>query len=82
MKCPYGTVKCGFSQTNFFWEVAFVDASISDDLSEIRRLAEDDLDGALIECYLAIQESFATKGQVIHDDTKKSLAYLLAQREK
>ena len=53
-----------------------------DDLSEIRRLAEDDLDGALIECYLAIQESFATKGQVIHDDTKKSLAYLLAQREK
>ena len=53
-----------------------------DDLTEIRRLAEDDLDGALIECYCAIRESFAEKGQEIHEDTKKSLAYLLEHRSK
>jgi nicotinate-nucleotide adenylyltransferase len=52
-----------------------------DDLTEIRRLAETDLDGALIECYCAIRESFAAKGQEIHEDTKKSLKYLLAHRK-
>ena len=53
-----------------------------DDLSEIRRLAETDLDGALIECYCAIRESFAQNGQEIHEDTKKSLKYLLEHRGK
>ncbi len=52
-----------------------------DDLTEIRRLAETDLDGALIECYCAIRESFAAKGQEIHEDTKKSLKYLLTHRK-
>ena len=52
-----------------------------DDLTEIRRLAETDLDGALIECYCAIRESFAAKGQEIHEDTKKSLKYLLEHRK-
>lgn len=51
-----------------------------DDLTMIRTLAEHDLNGALIECYCAIKESFARKGQQIHEDTKKSLAYLLANR--
>lgn len=51
-----------------------------DDLTLIRQYAEQDLDAALIECYCAIKESFAKKGQQIHDDTKKSLAYLLANR--
>ncbi|MBR5938486.1 MAG: nicotinate (nicotinamide) nucleotide adenylyltransferase [Clostridiales bacterium] len=52
-----------------------------DDLTEIRRLAETDLDGALIECYCAIRESFGAKGQEIHEDTKKSLKYLLEHRK-
>ena len=52
-----------------------------DDLTEIIRLAETDLDGALIECYCAIRESFAAKGQEIHEDAKKSLKYLLAHRK-
>ena len=51
-----------------------------DDLSMIRRYAENDLNAALIECYCAIKESFARKGLAIHEDTKKSLAYLLANR--
>lgn len=51
-----------------------------DDLSMIRTLAEHDINAALIECYCAIKESFARKGQQIHEDTKKSLAYLLANR--
>ncbi|MBO4928257.1 MAG: nicotinate (nicotinamide) nucleotide adenylyltransferase [Clostridiales bacterium] len=51
-----------------------------DDLTMIRRYAEYDLNAALIECYCAIKESFAKKGQQIHEDTKKSLAYLLANR--
>ena len=51
-----------------------------DDLTLIRKYAETDLDAALIECYCAIKESFAQKGMQIHDDTKKSLAYLLANR--
>ncbi len=51
-----------------------------DDLSMIRRYAENDLNAALIECYCAIKESFGRKGQQIHEDTQKSLAYLLANR--
>ena len=51
-----------------------------DDLTLIRKYAETDLDAALIECYCAIKDSFAQKGMQIHDDTKKSLAYLLANR--
>lgn len=52
-----------------------------DDLTLIRKYAETDLDAALIECYCAIRESFAKKGMLIHEDTKKSLAYLLANRK-
>ena len=51
-----------------------------DDLSMIRLYAENDLNAALIECYCAIKESFGRKGQQIHEDTQKSLAYLLANR--
>ena len=51
-----------------------------DDLTLIRELAEVDLNAALIECYCAIKESFARKGMAIHEDTQKSLAYLLANR--
>jgi len=51
-----------------------------DDLTEIRRCAETDLDAAMIECYLAIKESFGKKGMEIHEDTKKSLAYIRAHR--
>ena len=51
-----------------------------DDLTLIRQLAEHDLNAALIECYCAIKESFARKGQMIHEDTQKSLAYLLANQ--
>lgn len=51
-----------------------------DDLTLIRKLAENDLNAALIECYCAIKESFGRKGQQIHEDTKKSLEYLLANR--
>lgn len=51
-----------------------------DDLSTIRALAEHDINGAMIECYCAIKESFARKGQQIHEDTQKSLAYLLANQ--
>jgi len=51
-----------------------------DDLSTIRSYAEKDLNAALIECYCAIKESFARKGKCIHEDTQKSLAYLLANR--
>ena len=51
-----------------------------DDLTEIRRCAEPDLDAAMIECYLAIKESFGKKGMEIHEDTKKSLAYIRAHR--
>lgn len=48
-----------------------------DDLSEIRRLVETDLDGAMIECLLTVKESLMRKGMSFHDQSSDALEELM-----
>jgi len=47
-----------------------------DDLSEIRRLVELDLDGAMIECLATVKESLTRKGLSFHEQSSDALEEL------
>lgn len=52
-----------------------------DDLSEIRRIVETDLDGAMIECLSAVKDSLTRKGLSFHDQSSDALKELTKKKD-
>ncbi|MBN1776038.1 MAG: bis(5'-nucleosyl)-tetraphosphatase (symmetrical) YqeK [Clostridiales bacterium] len=51
-----------------------------DDLKEIRRLVETDLDAAMIECLNSVRDSLTRKGMPFHKNSSMALAELLQKK--
>ena len=52
-----------------------------DDLSEIRRLVQTDLDAAMFECLTAVRDSLERKGMIFHKDSHEALQVLISEKE-